>query len=180
MAIMNIPAIHSPDDALSFLSSVEANLAILYALGPDGSLDRLRTLGDTGGEGLGVLAAAPRTPGASEVLTDVQTVASTSVTRATAITPTSGRKVRIVSVSVATFNATGDPGRISVYFGTGVNYNSSLTKGITEGITDIEGFFSQAWPDGGGPVGAVDEVVSWKTEAETDTAMRLTTQYREE
>jgi hypothetical protein len=38
----------------------------------------------------------------------------------------------------------------------------------------------KSWPDGGGPVGAVDAVLSWITETETEVGLDITVQYREE
>ena len=61
--------------------------ARLAGYAPDGAWDRIRTLQNSA-PGLGVLAAAPHTPGASEVSSVRGTIGST--TRATLLTPTSG------------------------------------------------------------------------------------------
>lgn len=152
-----------------------------YGLAPDGAWDRLRTLQNTA-PGLGVLAAAPYTPGASDVKATTVDIGATSVNRATALTPTSGKKVRIISAQVSGHGLTTAPGRIGIYFGTGAAFTTTATKAITELVLPggTTGSQEHTWPDGGGPVGAVNDVVSWITEAETETGLRLTLQYREE
>jgi len=151
-----------------------------YALAPDGNHDQIRALGDTAGAGLGVVAAAPWTPGASDVKSLIKTTVSNSTTRVTAITPSSGKKVRIVSVEVT--NASSTVTTFGVYFGTGATYVADATKGICEPRLDVtdapQGY--RAWPDGGGPIGAADEVVSLVTGADISASGRLTIQYREE
>ena len=36
------------------------------------------------------------------------------------------------------------------------------------------------WPDGSGPIGDTNEVVSWRTLTETETGLQLIVTYREE
>lgn len=147
--------------------------------GPDGSTDRVKTLGDTAGAGLGVLAAAPWIPGASDIKSQSVVVGATSVNRATVVTPTSGKKIRVVSVKLASNSAT-NPDKIGVYFGTGAAYLTNPTTVIGEYHTGADGSDGQEWPDGGGPIGAVDAVLSWITETETEVGLDITVQYREE
>ena len=114
------------------------------------------------------------------VLTTVATIGATSVTRAAALTPTTGRRVRVISVSVLSDALTTAPGRVGVWFGTGAEYTTTVDNAIVGFAPGTTGFQSQTWPDGDGPLGEVDEVVSWDTTTETETALFLTIVYREE
>lgn len=153
--------------------------AHLEAIAPDAAIDRLRTLRDTA-PGLGVLAAAPYTPGASDVLSIVVDVAAVSASRQTLLTPTAGKKVRMISLEVVTRGLTTNPDRVGVYFGTGAAYITTVANAIAEFVPGTTGEQSIQWPDGGGPVGAADAVVSGITETETELLLRYTFQYREE
>ena len=121
-----------------------------------------------------------------EVKTITLAVAATSVTRATIITPTAGTRVRIISVSVAAHALTTDPGRVGVYFGTGAAYATNTTTVIGEiefhkKDTTYSGYeVIGPFAIDNGPIGAKDAVVSWATEIETETAMRVTVVYTEE
>lgn len=161
-------------------ATVRAFGTMPYAVAPDASADRLRTVGDTAALGLGVLATSHRTPGASEVKSVVVDVAATSVTRQTLITPTTGKKVRITSVQVVSNALTTAPGSVGVYFGTGAAYTTTVANAIAEFVPGTTGEQGIVFPDGGGPLGAADAVVSGITATETETAMRYTIQYREE
>ena len=117
----------------------------------------------------------------TEVLTTVATIGATSVTRAAALTPTTGRRVRIISVSVVSDALTTAPGRVGVWFGTGAEYTTTANNAIIAFAPGTTGFQSApVWGDGDGPLGEVDEVVSWDTTTETETALFLTIVYREE
>ena len=176
----NTPAFVGPNgDALSATRNSLSVMGASQGLAPDGSLDRLRSLGNTGGAGLGVLAAAPWIPGASDVKTIIATIGATSASRNTALTPTAGKKVRIIGIDVAG-KLTTAPDRVGIYFHTGAAYTTDTANGIAQGYLGATGEFSRSWPDGGGPVGAADEVVSWITETETETGIELTITYREE
>ena len=155
-------------------------LASGMALAPDGAMDRLRTLGNTAGAGLGVLAAAPWVPGASEITSTYRGGPSTSLTRDTIVTPTSGKKIRIVSIQVSTRGLTTDPIQVQFYFGTGAAYTTTAGKVIGQYAPSTTGNKEQTWPDGGGPVGAADDVLSWRTDTETETSYEATVHYREE
>lgn len=130
-----------------------------YYKAPDGSKDHARSLGDTAGSGLGVQAAAPWIPGASDVKTNYARSAA-STTRATIVTPQSGKKIRMVGLMLHHDNTTAT--RVEVYFGTGTNIATDATKAIAEVLMDSANSPNEArsWPDGGGPVGAVDDVLS--------------------
>ncbi len=115
--------------------------------------------------------------GASEVKT-VRATNTSSTTRATALTPTSGKKVRVISVNIA-FNGATSNG-LEVYFGTGANIGTTGGKEITEAHQAAIGPVFEAWPDGAGPVGAVDDVVSIRGTASVAEDVELTLVYREE
>lgn len=149
-------------------------------LGPDDAWDRLRTLGDTAGAGLGVLAAAPWIPGASDVKSKTVQIGATAASINTALDPTSGKKIRILSYRVVAEALTTDPDRVGVYFGTGAAYVTNPASAIGEGQPALTGSFGESWPDGGGPVGAADDNLSWICETETETDLWITFHYREE
>jgi hypothetical protein len=106
----------------------------------------------------------------------------TSGSRNTALTPTSGTKVRIITINTHTLDLTTDPEIVYIYFGTGAAYTTNPEKALVavrHGAGD--GSLQNAnWSVGGGPIGVVDEVVSWLTETETETGLFLTLHYREE
>jgi hypothetical protein len=138
----------------------------------------LKTLGDTALEGLGVLAAAPWIPGASDILTARASSSGTVV--ATLITPTSGRRIRIVAVLMYMTSNTGSV--LEVYFGTGATIGTSPTKSIYNAYiqSSVDPNPRPIWPDGGGPVGLVDEVVSTRGSVSIGDNGGLIVQYREE
>lgn len=117
--------------------------------------------------------------GLSDVKTIAVTIAATAAAVQTALTPTSGFKARIVSVDVSG-KLTTAPDRVSVYFGTGAAYTTTAANAICQGFMAATGEFSRVWGYGEGPVGEVDEVVSWRTETETETGMEITIAYTEE
>lgn len=151
----------------------------LRGFAPDGASDRLRTVGDSA-PGLGQLSASPASPGSSDTKTIVVDVAATSATRQTLLTPTVGKKLRIVTVEVVTRGLTTNPDRVGVYFGTGAAYMTTVANAVAEFVPGTTGKGEMNFPDGGGPVGAVDAVLSGITETETETALRYTITYREE
>jgi hypothetical protein len=115
----------------------------------------------------------------SEVKTKTLAATATSATRMEALDPTSGTAVRIISVEVAA-KVTTAPDKVGVYFHTGATYLTTAAKAICEGHVGTTGGFFRSWPDGAGPIGATDEVVSWIAETETETGIDLTLVYREE
>lgn len=152
--------------------------AVIKLIAPDDKFDRGRSLGDTAGAGLGVLAAAPWIPGASDVKSTRVNQTSTA-TRQTVLTPTSGKKIRIISVILSFDNAVATAQE--VYFDTGANLGSDSTKAIVDQLmdTDINPGFLVVYPDGGGPVGEVDDVLSFRQGA-ANGASKITIHYREE
>lgn len=115
----------------------------------------------------------------SEVKTIAVAIGATSATTAVALTPTTGTRVRIIAVSIAGVLTTA-PDRVGVYFGTGAAYLTTVANAIVQIVGTTAFSDSQTWPAGDGPIGDVDEVVSWITETETETGMDLTLTYREE
>ena len=118
--------------------------------------------------------------GASEVKSIVVVIGATSVARSTAINPTSGKKVRIISVEAQAFGLSTDPDAVYVYFHSGAAYTTTPGKAIAALYTGTKGSDSRSWAPGDGPIGADDEDVSWRTETETETSLLLTVHYREE
>ena len=119
--------------------------------------------------------------GASEVKATRGKTVGPSTTRLTALTPTSGKKVRIISVSLQL--ASGTVALFAVYFGTGATIATDVTKAIDEVhplSNATQGGHHREWPDGAGPVGAVDDVVSIKTDTDITTNGFFMIHYREE
>ena len=126
----------------------------------------------------GNLLTKSHSAGAGEVSTVMQIVNNSS-TVTTALTPASGKKVRILSVNVMGSSNTLMIGE--VYFGTGANLDADETKAIALClINDVLPSFFASWPDGGGPVGQADEVLSVRTTAAVATNTRFLIVYREE
>ena len=119
--------------------------------------------------------------GASEVKSKYQATATDSSARVTVITPTSGKKVRVISVNFLSTSSTATD--LSAYFGTEVSISIDATKAIIQLWVDVDtgaNGFNSIWPDGGGPVGAVDEVVSMRTGADVSNGVTIVVHYREE
>ena len=118
--------------------------------------------------------------GASEVKAVRYGTSSDSRTRATVLTPTSGKKVRLVSLQVYTSSTTQHLGE--VYFGTGTDITTNPGKDIAWPVLDADPaqWFIIVWPDGGGPVGAADEVLSYRTNIDIAFSDRVLVHYREE
>ena len=116
-----------------------------------------------------------------ELASEVKTARATnnnSITRATALTPTSGKKVRVLSVNIAFEGATSNG--LEVYFDEGANIGTNSGKEIMEAHQAAVGPVFVAWPDGAGPVGAVDDVVSIRGTAAVAEDVDLILVYREE
>ena len=130
---------------------------------------------------LGPLFVRVFRPGASEVKTLRVSSATDSSTRATVLTPTSGKRVRIISISIGTLTATNFIGRL--YFGTGAAISTTPANALFEANIDnspAPGYYVKDWPDGGGPIGDVDEVVSMITDVDIGGGMPTIITYREE
>lgn len=123
--------------------------------------------------------APSSTPGAGEVLAVRQTI-SNQTSRVTAATPASGKKIRITSVVINYDSATATAAE--VYFHTGANIASDESKVITEAFMvspDVRRV-RDSWPEGGGPVGAVDDILSVREGAAVVATLSFVIHYREE
>ena len=157
--------------------------ARVQAHAPDGSMDRLRTLGDTAGAGLGVLAVGLRVPGAGEVLPTRSVLGATSTTRSTVLTPGSGKKLRVIKCLAITDSSTVT--NFQVYFGTGANITTNAGKEVMEARLDLAAAGevaqrSEDWPEGAGTVGAADEVLSVRTDVDIGANGKVYVWTREE
>ena len=100
--------------------------------------------------------------------------------RATLATPATGKRIRIISLEVLSYGLSTDPAVAYFWFGTGAQYTTAPSKVIASPSPGRNRGVFLVWPDGAGPVGGVDEVVSWNTQVETETGLRATLHYREE
>lgn len=118
--------------------------------------------------------------GASEVKAVRYRIGAPSTTRGTIITPTSGKAVRIIAASISHPDATAALSQI--YFGTGGSITTDTTKAIMQAYLDLDVEINafMAWPDGAGPVGEVDEVVSFVTDVAVVGIPSGVVHYREE
>lgn len=138
--------------------------ALPTLIAPDGALDMGRSVGDTAALGLGVQATSPRTPGAGEVQSLTATITASQSTRRTHITPASGLRIRVISATGMLAAVGGAP--FEVYFGTGANIATTPANSVSRGemslaaAPDRNDNFTETFPDGGGPIGDVDEVLS--------------------
>ena len=119
-------------------------------------------------------------PGASEVKSLWKISASNSSVRATVVTPTSGKKIRMIAAHLINTTTTLD--EISLYFGTGAAISSTPSKAITRAQLDTDHTPNHvvAWPDGAGPVGAVDDVLSMRSGTNLSAGFEVIVHYREE
>ena len=129
---------------------------------------------------IGLISVSAATPGASAVQAIAKVTASDSSSRATLLTPASGKKVRVLGWYATNKSTTG--GTFDCYFGTGAGLSSDFTKLIfftrlDDGVDDWAGY---AFPDGAGPVGAVDEVVSMTTDVNVSSEGKVGIVFREE
>jgi len=157
------------------------SVAIDRLTGFNGSTyDRIRTLGAVSLNGLGQLSASPAVPGASVVKSLRLVAAASSTTRQTMITPTSGKRIRILSVWVVWPNTAGND--LNMYFGTGTTEDTTLTKIIFRArlSTNEDTNGSVQFPDGAGPVGAADEVLSVRNSISNSDNPQWAVHYREE
>ena len=129
---------------------------------------------------LGPLFTRAFKPGAGEVLAARLVTVSDSSTRVTVATPTSGKKIRLLSCQLTT--SSGSVTTYEVYFHTGANITTNAGKEIASPrlVDTVDPNHVAFWPDGGGPVGAVDDVVSLRTAGDILTGGIIVIHYREE
>ena len=141
--------------------------------------DRVRMLGDTALDGLGQVGVSLGIPGASVVKMLHVTLAS-GTARATAITPGSGKRIRILSVGLRSQTST--RAMFECYFGTGGGITTDTSKAIMDFNLDQDvspnGFHN--WADGSGPVGAANDVVSVRSSEDSGSSTAIVFVYREE
>jgi hypothetical protein len=118
--------------------------------------------------------------GAGEVLAARRGTVAPSTTRVTLATPSSGLQIRIISFMAMNGGSTG--ARFELYFGAGATITTTAGKEIAniQLDADTQASFGLAWPDGGGPVGAADDVVSVRTNVDIGTDGVALIHYREE
>ena len=118
--------------------------------------------------------------GASEVKAARLGTVTNSTTRATVATPTSGKKIRLVSLALVWFSVTA--GHFEVYFDDGATMATNPGKEIANprGQEPDNANIIMIWPDGAGPVGGVDEVVSLRTSSNITNLGICLIHYREE
>lgn len=116
--------------------------------------------------------------GAGEVLGSTATI-NLSTTRATFITPTAGKKIRIIAIICSNDTVTG--AKFEWYFGTGTDIGTTAAKAIADFQLDADTvpLAYMVYPDGAGPVGAADDVLSIRISASIAT-QRFVVLYREE
>ena len=121
-------------------------------------------------------------PGASEVKAKRLVSGNPDTTRTTVLPPTSGKKIRVIALVI--WNTSATDATIECYFGTGAQINTDDTKAIFEaGPSDNTvdtGNYRLVLPDGAGPVGAVDDVVSLRSNTDLTSGIRGQLFYREE
>ncbi len=131
------------------------------------------------------LAPITKMPGASEVKSERVQTASNTTTRFTVATPTAGKKARMISAAWVNTNGTIDP-IVEIYFGTGAAVSTTSSKVIMEDFlhaldqTGVHHTARYTWPDGAGPVGAVDDVISARSTIDLATSGRVVVSWREE
>ena len=124
------------------------------------------------------LYVRPSRRGASEVKTDF--ASHVSATKATKITPASGKKVRMIAIQCGTTDDTAT--NFEVYFGDGANIASVANTGILKipFPATIGERYNIVWPDGAGPIGAANAVVSVRCDGAVSASILMTFQWREE
>jgi len=105
---------------------------------------------------------------------------ATSTTAVTAISPAATKRVRILNVFAATASNTGT--NFEVYFHTGTDITTAVTKAIFLAHLDLDGLSQWAGMSYGdnGPLGEIAEVVSIRTGGDIGTAGYFVIVYREE
>jgi len=159
--------------------SLETVTTEVTGLAPDAGNDRIRTLGDTALDGLGQLSVSPAVPGASVVASNL-TLINNSSARVTIRTPAAGLRIRVISAAVQYGGVTVLSAEI--YFGIGANVDSDGTKAVLSANVDVDtnSLPMMVWPDGGGPVGLVEEVLSVRCSVAIANNCRFILQVREE
>lgn len=128
----------------------------------------------------GRMNVAPSRPGASETKTARSPTTGVSTTKVTLLTPTSGKKVRIISVGMQNQGSTGV--RFELFFDDGATIGSDATKVIASAFLDNadQPSILHSFPGGDGPVGAVDDIVNMRTGGNISGSGEFEILYQEE
>ena len=124
------------------------------------------------------------TPGYLDDLSDTKflfvSMGSGSTTRFTALTPATGKRLRLVRVNVYQIAADGLH-FMEVYYGTGVNIATNKSKAIDYvRIADLSEGTTRTWNRGAGPVGLKNEVLSFRFTVSPSTSHKGLIEYTEE
>ena len=103
-----------------------------------------------------------------------------SAARETMLTPTVGKAIRVISIQ-PWLNGVAVDG-FEAYFGVGAGIGTNTGKAVSRGYADdSHGQDAVVWPDGVGPLGAVDDVFSVrKNTAVANESLTWILEYREE
>lgn len=122
----------------------------------------------------------PNYPDPSEVKHLFFSDPSGSTDRQTIITPSTGRKVRLLRVKVYQI-ATDGKHFCEVYFGTGASISTDATKAIDYlAVPDLSEGSTRTWGRGAGPVGLKNEVLSIRWTGSPATSHKFIVEYTEE
>lgn len=124
------------------------------------------------------------TPGYLDDLTDTKvryvSNGSGSSSRATLITPSTGRRIRIVRIAVVQLESDGDH-YVELFFGTGTDIGTDAAKAIDlVKVADQGRGATRTWSRGTGPVGAKNEVLSLRWTLTPTSSHKLIVEYTEE
>ena len=124
------------------------------------------------------------TPGYLDDLSDTKFLffsdPSGSTTRQTLLTPGTGRRLRLIRISVHQI-ATDGLHFAEVYFGTGANIAADVDKAIDYvRVADLSEAGTRSWGRGAGPVGAKNEVLSLRWTVAPGTSHKVIVEYTEE
>jgi len=124
------------------------------------------------------LYVRPSRRGAGEVKTIF--TSHTSATKGTKITPATGKQVRMISLQISTTDTTAT--KVEVYFGAGANIASVSDTAIAKVSfpATVGERYNHVWPDGAGPIGAADAVVSVRCDGAVSNDVLVVMQWREE
>ena len=157
-------------------------VSVIGALADDTSPDSVDEA-DTGAVAMSLqreLYVRPSRRGASEVKVISVSSVSDSSARVDMVEPTSGKAIRVIAVYAWTTNTTAH--RVHFYFGDGVTEQSARAKIVYGAVIDFDFMpnMQMVFPDGAGPVGAINEALSVRTSANIETYNEFFVVYREE
>jgi len=127
---------------------------------------------------IGLISVSAATPGAGPVVTNG--AQDNGTTRITLLTPGSGKKIRVVGVSITNTSSTG--GLMGVYFGTGAAITTNRDKIVLNAVVDLDKAQEAriVFPDGAGPIGGVDDVLSFNSAVNAGGGVEVVAHTREE